>query len=206
MRSKRPPPTRGESKSRPCWRFLAKGFVLDGAAKRIVTSPKTVRSVISFARLTRSPHTTSAHPQATFYAVGNKPRNGGFVAVFCRASAVKTFGSQQDRRPALPCRHNILRLEQIEQWPSAARMSPYRDRHRVVTSDGSAHPPPSLCDGFGQPIVMRARGNRRSNPASPRLRGHIANVVTLTERHAVMSEDVVGGRDVEIEVRECKAG
>jgi hypothetical protein len=52
----------------------------------------------------------------------------------------------------------------------------------------------------------RARGNSRSNGASPRLRGHIANVVTLTERHAVMAEDVVGGRDVEIEVRECKAG
>src|SRR5262249_53577001 len=52
----------------------------------------------------------------------------------------------------------------------------------------------------------RARGKRPVDRDSPRLRDHIANVATLTERHAVMAEDVVGGRDVEIEVRECKAG
>ena len=40
---------------------------------------------------------------------------GGFVAAFCRASAVKAFGPQKDRCPALSCRHNILRLEQVEQ-------------------------------------------------------------------------------------------
>ena len=52
----------------------------------------------------------------------------------------------------------------------------------------------------------RVRGNRPGDRASSRLRGHIAKVVKLTERYAVMAEDVVGGRDVEIEVRECKAG
>ena len=39
---------------------------------------------------------------------------GGFVAALCRASAVKTFGPQQDRRPALPLRHDIFRLEQVK--------------------------------------------------------------------------------------------
>ena len=32
-----------------------------------------------------------------------------------RASAVKAVGPQQDRRPALPRRHDILRFEQVEQ-------------------------------------------------------------------------------------------
>src|SRR5271169_957994 len=40
---------------------------------------------------------------------------GGFVAAVCRASAVKPFGPQQDRRPALPGRHDIFRLEQVQQ-------------------------------------------------------------------------------------------
>ena len=39
---------------------------------------------------------------------------GGFVAALCRASAVKAFGPQQDRRPVLPLRHDILRFEQVE--------------------------------------------------------------------------------------------
>ena len=56
-------------------------------------------------------------------AIGRKPNSlggaqrlangselGGFVAALRWASAVKTFGSQQDRRPALPGRHNILRF------------------------------------------------------------------------------------------------
>ena len=40
---------------------------------------------------------------------------GGLVAALRRASAVKAFWPQQDRRPALPGRHNILRFEQVEQ-------------------------------------------------------------------------------------------
>jgi len=42
--------------------------------------------------------------------LANGSELGGFVPAFCRASAVKTFGSQQDWRPALPGRHNILRF------------------------------------------------------------------------------------------------
>src|SRR5262249_47085499 len=39
-----------------------------------------------------------------------------------------------------------------------ARVFRQRAGHRLVPSDGSAHPPPSVCDGFGQPIVIgRAR-------------------------------------------------
>jgi hypothetical protein len=42
---------------------------------------------------------------------------GGFVSALCRASAVKAFGPQKYRRPALPRRHDILRFEQVEQMP-----------------------------------------------------------------------------------------
>jgi hypothetical protein len=40
---------------------------------------------------------------------------GGSIAALRRASAVKTFRSQQDRRPALSFRHDIFRFEQVEQ-------------------------------------------------------------------------------------------
>ena len=49
---------------------------------------------------------------AQCFANGSELR--GFVAALCRASAVKTFWPQQDRRPALPLRDNIFRLEQVE--------------------------------------------------------------------------------------------
>src|SRR5262249_38886654 len=40
---------------------------------------------------------------------------GSFIATHRRASAIKAFGPQKYRRPTLPRRHNILRLQQIEQ-------------------------------------------------------------------------------------------
>src|SRR5258707_12399941 len=46
--------------------------------------------------------------------LANGSELGGFVAALCRTSAVKAFGPQQDRRPALPRRHDIFRLEQVE--------------------------------------------------------------------------------------------
>ena len=57
---------------------------------------------------------------------------GGFVAALCRASAVKAFGPQKDRRPALPGRHNILRLEQVEQ------MALGRENVSVTRTNGGA--------------------------------------------------------------------
>ena len=36
------------------------------------------------------------------------------VSGLCRTSSIKAFGPQKYRRPALPGRHNILRLEQVE--------------------------------------------------------------------------------------------
>jgi hypothetical protein len=57
---------------------------------------------------------------------------GGFVSAFCRASAVKAFGPQQDRRPALPGRHNILRFEQVEQ------MALCRENVSVARTHGGA--------------------------------------------------------------------
>jgi hypothetical protein len=57
---------------------------------------------------------------------------GGLVSALCRASAVKAFRPQQDRRPALPGRHNILRLEQVEQ------MALSRQDYAVARTNGGA--------------------------------------------------------------------
>ena len=55
---------------------------------------------------------------------------GGFVAALRRARAVKTFWPQQDRRPVLPLRHDILRFEQVEQ------MALGRENVSVARTDG----------------------------------------------------------------------
>ena len=49
--------------------------------------------------------------------VANGFELGGLVPALRRASAVQAFGPKQDRRPALPGRHNILGLEQIQEMP-----------------------------------------------------------------------------------------
>ena len=54
------------------------------------------------------------NPLRATQCLANGSELGGFVAALCRASAVKTFGPQQDRRPALPLRHDIFRLKQVE--------------------------------------------------------------------------------------------
>src|SRR5215208_1935604 len=64
--------------------------------------------------------------------LANGSELGGFVAALRRASAVKAFGPQQDRRPALPLRHDILRFEQVEQ------MSFGRKNVSVATTDRGA--------------------------------------------------------------------
>src|SRR5215208_5753843 len=46
--------------------------------------------------------------------LANSSELSRFVAALRRASAVKIFGPQQDRRPALPLRDDIFRLEQVE--------------------------------------------------------------------------------------------
>ena len=63
----------------------------------------------------------------------NDSELGRFVAALCRASAVKTFGPQQDRRPALPLGDDIFRLEQVEQ------MTLGRKDFTVTSADGGAH-------------------------------------------------------------------
>src|SRR5450759_867027 len=55
------------------------------------------------------------NPLGGAQGIANGSKLGGFVAALRRAGAVKPFGPQQDRRPALPGRHNILRFEQVEQ-------------------------------------------------------------------------------------------
>ena len=57
----------------------------------------------------------------------------GFVAAFSGAGAIKTFGTKQDRRPAFPGRHDILRLEKLQQ------MSLSRENVSVASAHGGAH-------------------------------------------------------------------
>ena len=54
------------------------------------------------------------NPLGGAQCLADGPELGGFVSPRCRASAVKAFGAQQDRRPALPLWHDILRFEQVE--------------------------------------------------------------------------------------------
>ena len=72
------------------------------------------------------------NPLGGAQCLANGSELGGFVAALCRASAVKTFGPQQDRRPALPLRHDILRFEQVEQ------MTLGRKDFSVARTDGGA--------------------------------------------------------------------
>ena len=58
---------------------------------------------------------------------------GGFVAAFSRAGAIKTFGTKQDGRPALPGRHDILGLEKVQQ------MSLSWEDVSVARAHGGAH-------------------------------------------------------------------
>src|SRR6202162_840376 len=72
------------------------------------------------------------NPLGGAQCLANGSELGGFVAALCRASAVKAFGPQQDRRPPLPRRHDILRFEQIKQ------MTLGRKDFSVTRTDGSA--------------------------------------------------------------------
>ena len=72
------------------------------------------------------------NPLGGAQCLANGSELGGFVAALCRASAVKTFGPQQDRRPALPLRHDIFRFEQVEQ------MTLGRKDFSVARTDGGA--------------------------------------------------------------------
>ena len=57
----------------------------------------------------------------------------GFVAAFSGAGAIKAFGTKQDRRPALPGRHDVLRLEKVQQmslsWEDVSVARAYGGAH-----------------------------------------------------------------------------
>src|SRR5260370_17097644 len=72
------------------------------------------------------------NPLGGAQCLANGSELGGFVAALCRASAVKAFGPQKDRRPALPSRHNVLRFQQVEQ------MALGREDVSVARTNGSA--------------------------------------------------------------------
>ena len=57
---------------------------------------------------------------------------GRLVAALRRACAIEAVGPQKDRRPALPCRHDLLWLKQIEQ------MALGRQNVAVAGADGGA--------------------------------------------------------------------
>ena len=58
---------------------------------------------------------------------------GGFVASSSRAGAIEAFGTKQDRRPALPGRHDVLRLEKVQQmslsWEDVSVARAYGGAH-----------------------------------------------------------------------------
>ena len=54
------------------------------------------------------------NPLGGAQCLADGPELGSLIAALRRTSAVKAFGPQQDRRPALPLRHDILRFEQVE--------------------------------------------------------------------------------------------
>ena len=72
------------------------------------------------------------NPLGGAQCLANGSELGGFVAALCRAGAVEAFGPQQDRRPALPGRHDIFRFEQVEQ------MALGREDVSVARTDGGA--------------------------------------------------------------------
>ena len=72
------------------------------------------------------------NPLGGAQCLANGPELGDLVTALCRASAVKAFGPQQDRRPALPRRHDILRFEQVEQ------MAFGRENVSVARTNGGA--------------------------------------------------------------------
>src|ERR1039458_508523 len=72
------------------------------------------------------------NPFGAAQGLANGPELGGFVAALCRASAVKAFRPQKDRRPALPGRYNILWFEQVEQ------MAFGRENVSVARTNGGA--------------------------------------------------------------------
>src|SRR5271154_1811347 len=58
---------------------------------------------------------------------------GGFVAASSRAGSIKTIGTKEDRRPALPGGHDILRLQKVQQMPLS------REDVSVARAHGGAH-------------------------------------------------------------------
>ena len=72
------------------------------------------------------------NPRCGAQRLANGFELGDLVAALDRASAVKAFRPQQDRRPALPFRHHIFRFEQVEQ------MTLGRENVSVARTNGSA--------------------------------------------------------------------
>lgn len=55
----------------------------------------------------------------------------GFVAAIGRAGAIKPFGTKQDRRLALPGRHDILGFEEIQQMSLSRKDVPVARNPRL---------------------------------------------------------------------------
>src|SRR5882724_103461 len=55
------------------------------------------------------------NPFGSAQRLANGSELGRLVAALCRASAVKAFGPEKNRRPAFPGWHNVFRFEEVEQ-------------------------------------------------------------------------------------------
>ena len=88
-----------------------------GSKARLVITAIVAASRFPFPRLYRSPGNPigKSIDYLDFATIELPGPAYGLVSAICRASAIKALRPQQDRRPALPGRHDILRLKQIEQ-------------------------------------------------------------------------------------------
>ena len=72
------------------------------------------------------------YPLSGAQCLANGSQLRGLVTTVGRPRAVEAFGPKKNCRPALPCRHNVLRFKQVEQ------MTLGRKDLAIAPADGSA--------------------------------------------------------------------
>ena len=70
------------------------------------------------------------HPLGRSQRIANGFELGGFIAAFSRASVVKAIGAQEYWGPALPCRDDILRFEQVKQMSFGREEPPHSENQQ----------------------------------------------------------------------------
>ncbi len=98
--------------------------------------------------------------------VANGFELGGLVPALRRASAVQAVGAKQDRRPALPGRHNVLGLEQVQE------MALGREDVSVARTHGGANVF-GLAGFLGDNDLIRHRGFVQGSVVGARKRENV---------------------------------